>query len=108
MTNPKIPEHKLFSQGQVSERASKTDEKISEIAPEYRGHGATPQEKADENKPWISKGHPLANAEDQSKDESSRPELDIYAQELNKRLGPLASVMDTIADGIDTAMKKEW
>ena len=106
MADPKIPEHKLFKQGQIFGRAATTDEKIPDIAPEYRGHGATPQEKADKNKSWISEYHTLANADDQNKDESSRPQYDTYAQEMNKRLGPLASVKDTIVDGLETATKK--
>lgn len=106
MADPKIPEHKLFNQGEIFGRASTTNEKIPDIAPEYRGHGATPQEKADENKAWISKDHTLANADVQNRDESSRPQPDIYAQEVNKRLGPLASVKDKIADGLEIAKEK--
>jgi len=106
MADPKIPEDKLFKQGQVFGRAATTDDKITDIAPDYRGHGATPEEKADENKPWISEGHTLANADDKNRDESGRSQPDIYAQELNKRLGPLNTVKDKIADGVETAMEK--
>lgn len=101
MADPKVAEHKLFKQGQIFGRASTTDEKIPDIAPDYRGHGATPQEKEDENKAWISNDHTLANADAQNRDESSRPQPDVYAQEVNKRLGPLTSVTDKIADGLE-------
>ncbi|KAG0554847.1 hypothetical protein KC19_12G124500 [Ceratodon purpureus] len=101
-----MAEDKLSRQGQILERAATTDEKITDVAPEYRGHGATPEEKADENKPWISKGHTLANADDQNRDESGRPQPDIYAQELNKRLGPLNTVKDKIEDGIEAMIEK--
>lgn len=106
MADPKIPEHNLNSQGQVYKRASKTDEKTSEIGSEYRGHGATPQQKADEKKPWISEGHTGANVDDQNRDESSRPQPDTYAQEVNKRLGPVTSAKDKIVDSLETAMEK--
>lgn len=101
MADPKIPEDKLFKQGQIYGRASTTDDTISEIAPDYRGHGATPQDKADDNKSWISK-----DSTDAKFDDSSRPQPDIYAQEINKRLGPLTSVQDKIADGVEAAMNK--
>lgn len=106
MADPKIAEHKLSKQGQIFARASTTDEKIPDITPEYKGHGATRQEKEDENKAWISKDHTLANADVQNRDDSSRPQPDVYAQEVNKRLGALTSVMDKIPDGFETTKEK--
>ena len=101
-SDPKIPEHELTPQGRIIGRAVNTEEKLQDVAPEFKGSGATPQEKADETKSWISEDH---IDDDQNRDESSRPHPDTYAQELNKCLGPLISVMDTLADGLELAKK---
>ncbi|KAG0622851.1 hypothetical protein M758_3G128800 [Ceratodon purpureus] len=106
MADPKVPEPELTSQGQVYQRATKSDETVPELQPQYRGGGATPQQKEDENKHWISEGHNDANVEDQNRDGLSRHQYDTYARELDKRLGPIAYVKDKIADTVETAIEK--
>jgi len=50
-----VPEHELTPQGRICRPSVSTDEKLQDIAPEFRGIGVTPQEKADHTKAWIPK-----------------------------------------------------
>lgn len=101
--DPRIPDHELTAQGLIYRRASTTDEKVPEIAPEFRGRGATPEEKEDESKAWISRDR---NCPPRDTAEPSRPGEDTYARELHKRLGLIQPVIDKLEDAIATAKEK--
>lgn len=103
MADPKVEESQLTSQGQIYQTAFKTDEKIPELETQYRGAGATTEQKEDESKPWITGGRNDVAADDGH----SRHQYDHYAQELDKRLGPIAFVKDKVADTVESAMGKE-
>lgn len=100
---PSVPEHELTPQGRINRRAVSTDEKLHEIAPEFRGTGATPQDKADDTRAWISKENGTREENEKEESSTARAQHDTYAQELNKRLGPVSFVMDSLQDGIEAA-----
>lgn len=105
--DPKVTEHELTPQGRIYQAAGRTDEKVTDIAPDFRGTGATPQQKEDDNKPWISSGHTDEGVDPQNRDEHSRPQGDTMAQGLYNRLGPFQSkVIDPVEDGIVAAKER--
>lgn len=106
MADPKVPEHHLTPQGRIYGRVTRTDEKTPEVAPDFKGHGATPQQKEDENKSWISEGHTTADVDEQNSNEKGEPQPDVYAQRVNQSLGPLTSVKDKIADTLESGKEK--
>jgi hypothetical protein len=88
--DPKVPEPELTSQGRIYRRATETDESFN---PNTEG----------ENKSWISDNN---NIDDQRRDELSRPQPDKIAEEVDKRLGPIATVKNKLADTVETAVEK--